>query len=920
MLTDLHPSEAEDQDPAASGEEVADPKNSVIARLGLLTAKYWPVTLALWVVLVAGGVFAFVSGLDREGFPPVDVPIVVVDGAFFVDDPAAVDELVATPLQEAYSEIEGVEEVTTISLPSAFFVVVQFESGFTSPDGAALLQPATDSVSLPPEAAVTVRPLDATKFLEVYDILVSVSGPSDATAADLEAEAAKIQEFLERTPGVIQADVRNLITEQVDPSTGEEVARQTRYTRTFFAGDDSYSPAIAVGLIRDPADTSLDILGFSDAVNARLDSADAPVLSDGYSAAITADFAVDIRTQVSSLIRNLVTGLIAVVIVSFVLIGWRASVITGLFMITVVMAALLGLMTFGYTLNTITLFGLILTLGLLVDDAIVIGESIDATKIEGGTQERILGVSLTRVALASMAGTLTTVLVFGPLLFIGGILGEFIRAIPVTVIITLLVSYIFSVVFIPAIGKFVLLRGVPSRSPIVNVQKSMARQLGRLAAFPARGGIAGVAVGMVLGLLPVAAIFGAGVIAGGLGFNIFPASKDANVLQVAVDFPPGITIEQAEATADEIDAIVVDVLGEDLLRSQYVRGNERISETFIDLVPFDERDTKAPVYRERLVAEMQAVQGARVTINVLDAGPPTDDLPFAVQIDADPATLGAAEALAEQMVTEFAGADIGKTSGEATSFTAVVNSSIGQVTRVDGRRYIEVRAGFSNDDLTANLTAAEDFVAERYTAAELEARGLPADALAFDFGQESDNADDFASLGPALLAALGLMFVLLIIQFRSLLQPVLVFLAIPFSFFGLTAALALTDNGISFFSGVGFIALIGVVVNNTILLVDSANQARREGLSIGDSIAQAVTRRFRPLVATAITTVAGLLPLALSDPFWEGLSFTLMGGLLSSTFLVLISFPVYYVVATALLELVKNQVVPKRRKARALAR
>ncbi len=905
MLTDAATSPASPHDRVRLKPGPPEPNTSIIAKIGLLTAKYWMVTLGLWLALLAGGFYAFFVGLDREGFPPVDVPIVVVDGAYFVDDPEVVDAQVTGPLQEAYSQVEGVEEVTTIALPSAFAIIIQFENGFTSPAGAELLQPVTDAVSVPAEAVVQVRALDATKFVEVYDILVSVSGPPDATAEQLEIEAAKLSDYLVKTRGVIQAEVRNLITEQLDPATGAEVARQTRFTRTFFDGDDGYSSAIAVGLIRDPDDTSLDILGFSDAVNERLDSAEAPSLSPGYSAAITADFAVDIRTQVSSLIGNLVTGLVAVVIVSFILIGWRASLVTGLFMITVMMAALLALMAFGYSLNTITLFGLILTLGLLVDDAIVIGESIDATKGEGGTRERILGVSLTRVALASLAGTLTTVLVFGPMLFIGGILGEFIRAIPVTVIITLVVSYIFSVVFIPAIGKFLLLAGGPSRSPIITGQKKLAALAGRLAAYPSKGGVPGIVVGLMLAVLPLAAIVGAGGIASGLGFNIFPASKDANVLQIATDFPPGITIEQAEATADEIDTIVVDVLGEDLLRSQYIRGNERASETFIDLVPFDDRETTAPTYVERIEERMAEVQGARISVSVIDAGPPVVDLPFAVQITADDQTLVAAQELAGEMVVDLAGADIGKDSGDPTTFTAVVDSSIGQVTRVDGERYIEVRAGFSNDDLTANLASAEDLIDGRY-GNDLESRGLPADALAFDFGQESDNADDFASLGPALLAALGLMFVLLIVQFRSLLQPILVFLAIPFSFFGLTAALALTDNGISFFSAVGFIALIGVVVNNTILLADSANQARREGLSIGDSIAQAVTRRFRPLVATAITTVAGLLPLALSDPFWEGLSFTLMGGLISSTILVLLSFPVYYTVGTLIWEFIKR--------------
>ncbi len=217
-----------------------------------------------------------------------------------------------------------------------------------------------------------------------------------------------------------------------------------------------------------------------------------------------------------------------------------------------------------------------------------------------------------------------------------------------------------------------------------------------------------------------------------------------------------------------------------------------------------------------------------------------------------------------------------------------------------------MRAKYSTDDLTNNLDATEALVNDLFDENTLAARGLSADAITFDFGQESDNQDDFASLGRAMMVALGLMLLLLVFQFRSVVQPLLIFLAVPFSFFGVFAMLSLTGNPISFFVGVGFIALIGVVVNNTILLVDAANQARRRGLRPGLAIAEAVERRFRPLVATTVTTVVGLLPLALSDPFWEALSFTLIGGLLSSTFLVLLAFPVFYLTVEKVRTPVRN--------------
>jgi multidrug efflux pump subunit AcrB len=141
------------------------------------------------------------------------------------------------------------------------------------------------------------------------------------------------------------------------------------------------------------------------------------------------------------------------------------------------------------------------------------------------------------------------------------------------------------------------------------------------------------------------------------------------------------------------------------------------------------------------------------------------------------------------------------------------------------------------------------------------------------------------------------MFLLLAFQFKSLLQPLLIFTAIPFSFFGVSAGLYVTNNPLSFFVMIGFFALIGIAVNNTILLTDFANQARKQGEGRFESMALAVKARFRPLIATSLTGVLALIPLALSDPFWESLSYTLIFGLLSSMFLVVIAFPYFYLAA-----------------------
>ena len=882
-------------------------RRSIITAIAVFAATKWKATAAFLVVVLVAGVSAFGFGLDREGFPPINTPVSVVSGTWFVDDAERVDNELAQPLAEQFAAVEGVVSTETQARPSSFVVVVEFDSDIDSDTGTAALLAL--GLAGPDGAEITYNPVNAAKLVGQYDVLVSIVGPAAATPTELETQAEALASYLAGDESIESADVRNLVTESIDPATGAAEERVTRFTRVALSSE-GYQDAIAVGLVR--ADGSdLDVLEFSDRLDALLESEVVP-LDEGYDAFVTADFATGVRSQLSSLTTNLLTGLAAVALVSLILIGWRVALLTAGFMALVMVGSLAGLWGVGYSLNTITLFGLILTLGLIVDDAIVISESIDANKDESDEPLGVIRTAIDRVGSASFAGTLTTVVVFSPMLFVGGILGEFIRPIPTTVIITLLLSFLFSIVFIPAIGRVFLVNKGPSRNPVAKLERRLARGAGKLASYPSGNGPKGWAAGTALAVGALAVVFTAGGIAGGLGFSIFPPGKDAVSLAVNAEFPPGTTIEESQAIADEIDTVVVSVLGDELERSQYLRGNERLTETFIDLTPIGGRPT-APEFVERIEAGVAGIAGARITVGQSENGPPVLEFPFAAQIAVDDESAVAGQALAEEMRDDLLGREIEVGGGTVTIIDSIVSTD-GEIARVDGERFIEVRAKYDNDEVTSNLNATENYLAAAYPAEELEARGLGPDALTFDFGVESDNQDDFAALGVAGLVALVLMLIVITIQFRSLAQSLLIFLAIPFSFFGVFSLLSATDNPLSFLVTVGFIALIGVAVNNTILLVDAANRARRGGATAGEAIGDAITRRFRPLVATTLTTVVGLLPLSLSDPFWEALGFTLIGGLVSSTILVLLAFPAFYLALEAVRTPLRNAVRRRRGK------
>ena len=864
-------------------------------------ANTW-ITLPLWLVLIGFGLVAYTTLLPREGFPSVEVPIGVASGTYFVDDQERVDAEVIQPILTALDDREEITGLNTNARANSFVVVAELDDQYTSRFGAELLQRELGALDLPPEASYSTQVVDAARFLNQYDLLVGISGPPGAGADELEAAAEQALPAFDGRADIAGAEVIELISTGVDPATGQQVANETDFnqaTVTEGEGQLSFRPSIAIGVT---SAEGVDALAIRDTTDAALAAAAADgLLADGYDAFVAADFASQIRQQVGSLQGNVLTGLVAVAIIALVLISWRASIITALFIVTVLATSVGVLYLIGISLNTISLFGLILALGLFVDDAIVITEAIDAFREDEDDRITIIGNAIKRVGAASISGTVTTVLVFAPMLAISGILGDFIRVLPISVIVALVTSLVLSLIFIPFASRFIVLSAPRSAGPLARIEDAAARAV---ASLPGTRGTRGLLIGLG-GFGVSVAMIGAAlfVLAPRVGFNIFPQQKDSTVIAAEYTFAPGTTVEEAKAVALEVNQRAAEALGGDLVRAYTYVGNQREAYTQYTLTDIGGRTPAPELVSSRLDPIAESVDGARVVFNQLSAGPPEALFPFQMQVFGDDAeTLAAAGA---EIAAVLDGAEIERPNGTTFSVLETDVALTDVVSRQDGRRLVEVRARFDADDVTTTTAQTQAFVEERFGAAELAALGLEADALGFDLGLESDNQESFSSMGLAFAIALGAMLLLLLVQFRSTVQWILVFLAIPFSLFGVFGGLLLTGNVLSFFVMLGLLGLIGIAVNNTILLTDFANQERRAGADRKQAIETAIRRRFRPLVATSLTTVAGVLPLALSDPFWESLGYTIIFGLLSSTFLVLVAFPYYYLA----IEAVRDRVV-----------
>lgn len=895
---------------ASNSSKKIEPKSEkLLVKLGMFVYRHIRTMLIAWLLLIVGGVLAYTTLLDREGFPPIRVPYAVANGTYLVDSPKQVDRQVAQPLSEALSGNEQILELQTTAGDNFFNVVATFDQDVSSAQATDILQKAIDDANvLPEEANIEYLTIDPGKFLNKYDVLISAYATDQTSLKQLEEQAADAAAALmDVSPAINTADVQSQFQTAVNPQTGKQQTLQSSFSNIGVRqdGDFTFYPSVTIGV---KGAEDYDIIELSNAVEEAVAQVEARQSEDAVNLAVAADYGPSIQTQIDSLQSNLLTGLIAVSVVSFLLITWRASLITAIFMLSVMLGTLLVLWGIDYSLNTISLFALVLALGLFVDDATIIVEAIDANR-KRGSAKQVVRLALRKVASASFAGTMTTVLVFLPLVFISGLLGEFIRILPVTIIVALLTSLVLSLTLIPFLSRFVLLRKsiikAASHNPIARVEKRIAAGLAGTIKMIKRGR-KGMAVAVAMLLVPFVMLFAGFYYAGQLQFNIFPITKDTDQLQVTLNFAPDTSIQEATRISSDVNSTIKRTLGSELVNASYFDSSQRSAAIFIELTPFTEREVKSPQLVERLQQSLESVNGVRARVVQIDAGPPEAEFPFRVQIYSE--NQAAASSLAQDINDFLDGATVERLNGTTARITKTDIQNQDQIVRRDGDRYLEVLASYDAQDTTALVEGTQTLVEEEFNQTRLAEYDLQPSALEFDFGQESENQESFSSLlliGPISLIA---MFALLAVQFRSLLQPLLIFMAIPFSIFGVMYGLYVSDNSISFFSMIGFFGLIGIAVNNTILLTDYANQEQREGRGLVDATANAAQKRFRPLLSTSLTTVVALLPLALTDPFWEPLAFTIIFGLLSSTLLVIISFPYYYLFAEKLRRTVKAKI------------
>jgi multidrug efflux pump subunit AcrB len=424
-------------------------KESPVSKLGLLFINNFRVTILSFAVILLGGFLAYTTFLPRKGFPALEFPIVLVQTSYEVGDVEKVNNDITEPIEFALSNLEGVNTVQTTTTPGFNLAIVSFETGYSSTEQAKEIQNIfKEGIGLPANITPVVSPIVSGTFDGENELVLGLVGDNGQTVADLEAKAEVIAESLNDLSQVKKASVIKQINDVYEPRTGKTHSEQTAFNRYGVKENEkvNFKQSVLIGIKNNNSYTITEI---SDAIHKKVEDLEDAGELEGFEVVSVYDQAEDLNEQINSLEINAIAAILGVIAVCLLFVHWRAALITAIFIPGVMAGTFVVMLLGGMSLNVISLFGLILVLGLLVDDAIVVVEAIVLAKQEGLKGKKAIVKAINSVGKSDVVGTLTVILVFFPMLFIVGILGEIVKDIPITIIITLSVSLVLALTVIP---------------------------------------------------------------------------------------------------------------------------------------------------------------------------------------------------------------------------------------------------------------------------------------------------------------------------------------------------------------------------------------------------------------------------------------------------------------------------------------
>lgn len=731
---------------------------------------------------------------------------------------------------------------------------------------------------------------------------------------------------------------------------------------------------------------------------------------DQFSQEIQIDYMFDsseyAQSMVSELMGNILTAMILVVALVVATLGIRSGLLVGFGIPFCLLGSMIIVNIMGFSFNFMVMFGLLLSLGMLIDGAIVVVEFANTKIVQGASEKDAYLQSIRRMAVPVAASTGTTLAAFLPMLFWPGVSGNFMMYLPVTVFSVLAWSLIYALIFAPTLDVSLAkigagnkdIEATPSKpkstvfAPLLN---NYLKLLHLAIAKPL------VTTGLSL-LLLVGIFFGYGKFGAGLEFfteteNRFGMATLRAQGNLSIEEQRQLTaqVETRFSHLDDIKHIYASSSAGQLM-GQRDASRDQISSYLIELHPRAERDRSSAEVFAEIRALTKEIPGVYATAASVEGGPPVGK-DIQIQISSTKRSAMYREAAKirswiasnveglrdiedslplagiqwEMAVDRSQAAMLGVNVSAVGQMVQLVTNGmiIGEFRPDDADEEVEIRVRFpeadrkleSLDNLRVN-TVDGGVAISSFTQRQAKARvdtiqridmmetvfvlantddGYLADnqvkqisqwletqsidpAVKITFrGANEEQAESAEFLSTAFTLAMGLMLILLVAQFNSFYQSILILFSVVMSTAGVLLGLLVTQTVFStILTGVGIVALAGIVVNNNIVLIDSYNHLRRTStnIAIKDAVFEAAKSRFRPVMLTTVTTIAGLLPLAtgfsvdmvnrkievggMVASWWQPLASAIVNGLVVATVMTLLLTPAMLLVP----EMIKNYI------------
>ena len=1017
--------------------------------------------------LLLSGLLGMLS-LKKETFPEFSLDTVQISVPYLGATPAEVEEGVCRRIEQRLRGLEGVRRINSTATEGMGSVTVELERGT---DMSAMLddiKAEIDRIETFPEE--TEKPVikESLRRNQVIDVVLH----GDVDERVLKVVAQRVRDDLRNAPGISQVELSGVRADEISIQVSERMLRQHSLTLGQVAdavrrasldlpggsvkSEDGEILVRTKGLLYEGVEYE-EVVILSRPDGTRLKLSQIGTVVDGFEdndlvsrfngqraavvqvyrtgdqnalgiseyvkdyiknerqrlpPAVEIDYARDdarlLLSRLDLLLRNARLGLILVFICLSLFLDLRLAFWVMMGIPISLMGSFLLIEQFGASINMLSLFAFIVALGIVVDDAIVVGENIFAHRERGKPFLEAAVDGTLEVAKPVIFSILTSVTAFLPLAFVDGMMGKFMGIIPIIVISMLLVSLVEALFILPAHlssarrGWLATAVGYVLHQPIRFHERVRSRVDGALKHFidtqylrTLRLSLANPLATVALGLALMMVTFG--WIAGGRIKFVFMPEIDSDWLTISLAMPQGTTASQTGVVVERIESSVLEVrddydrstdpgspsvfkhmfttIGDQPMgrRSAMsagtpVGGRGHLAEIVIELLPSEIRNVASSEIGSRVrdrVGEIPGVESLTFTSTIFSAGnsievqiasadfdqlltaverikseiatyPGTSDIEDSFQegkmemkLTLKPAarTLGITNAdLARQVRQGFYGDQalrfqrgsddvrvmirypeserrslhdiesmrIRTPSGAEVALSHVasaeVSNGFASIRRSDGQRIVTVSADI--DERAANAEEINRDLEERFLPTLVE--DYPGLRYSYE-GEQRERSDSFSSLGRGFAVALFAIYALLAIPFRSYSQPLVIMIAIPFGMIGAVWGHVLMGLDLGLLSMFGIVALSGVVVNDSLILLSFHNELRDQGASGDEAIERACQHRFRPILLTSLTTFFALLPMILEKSvqaqFLIPMAVSLAFGIMFATTIILVGVP-----------------------------